>query len=319
MRYALGLGRKARASGSLPRRRGRDARSRREGAAGGGGSGARAHVLSRPRRPAGARRRRRAPGPSRARTCATETASRCSPVTPSSRRHSGSRSRTTIRPSPASWPTRRSAMIGGQHRDIVGDDHDLAEVERLKTGRLFSASVGLALNAVGVPVGEQAPWRAFGDELGPLFQVVDDILDEDGFAARLGVREARRLADDAAERARERLGALSADTSVLLRARRGSRCSNHLRVDARPDTATIRRSRTGQVRAQPHFFARGPSFPPHRCPSAFTDLLPALALVALAIVPVSGDGLDLRRTMPSASSAAAGDAWRRTSDSDGAT
>ncbi len=108
------------------------------------------------------------------------------------------------------------AMIGGQYRDIVGDDQDLAEVERLKTGRLFSASVGLALNAVGVPVVEQQSWRAFGDELGVLFQVVDDILDEDGFTARVGIREARRLADDAAERARERLGALSADTSVLL-------------------------------------------------------------------------------------------------------
>ena len=106
-------------------------------------------------------------------------------------------------------------MIGGQHRDVVGDDEDLAEVERLKTGRLFSASVGLALNAVGVPVSEQGPWRAFGEELGPLFQVVDDILDEDGFAERLGAGEARRLADDAAERARSRLGALSADTSVL--------------------------------------------------------------------------------------------------------
>ncbi len=67
-----------------------------------------------------------------------------------------------------------------------------------------------------MPVGEQELWRAFGDELGPLFQVVDDILDEDGFMARVGVREARQLADDAAERARERLGALSADTSVLL-------------------------------------------------------------------------------------------------------
>ena len=105
-------------------------------------------------------------------------------------------------------------MISGQHRDIVGDD-DLAEVERLKTGRLFSASVGLALNAVGVPVVEQAPWRAFGDELGPLFQVVDDILDADGFAERLGAEEARALADAAAERARKRLGALSTDTSVL--------------------------------------------------------------------------------------------------------
>jgi len=106
-------------------------------------------------------------------------------------------------------------MVGGQHRDILGDVHDLAEVERLKTGRLFSASVGLALNAVGVPLAEQGPWRSFGDELGPLFQVVDDILDEDGFAERLGAEQARRLADDAAERARKRLERLSADTSVL--------------------------------------------------------------------------------------------------------
>ena len=107
------------------------------------------------------------------------------------------------------------AMIGGQHHDIVGDDDDLPEVQRLKTGRLFSASVGLALSTVGVPPAEQAQWRAFGDELGPLFQVVDDILDEDGFAERLGADEAKRLADVAAERARERLRNLSADTSVL--------------------------------------------------------------------------------------------------------
>ncbi len=106
-------------------------------------------------------------------------------------------------------------MIGGQHRDITGDDADLAELHRLKTGRLFSASVGLGLGAAGVPEEEQPPWRAFGDELGLLFQVVDDILDEDGLAIRLGVDGARRLADDAAERARERLRAIPADTSVL--------------------------------------------------------------------------------------------------------
>ena len=40
-------------------------------------------------------------------------------------------------------------MIGGQYRDITGDDSDLAEVHRLKTGRLFSASVGLGLWAAG--------------------------------------------------------------------------------------------------------------------------------------------------------------------------
>jgi len=106
-------------------------------------------------------------------------------------------------------------MIGGQHRDITGDDDDLAELHRLKTGRLFAASVGLGLRAAGVPDGEQASWRAFGDELGLLFQVLDDILDEDGFATRLGVERSRQLADVAAERARKCLASISADTSVL--------------------------------------------------------------------------------------------------------
>ncbi len=108
-----------------------------------------------------------------------------------------------------------AGMIGGQYRDITGDDADLEAVERLKTGRLFAAAVGLGLHAARVPSAEQAPWRMFGEELGLLFQVVDDILDGDGFAERLGVEEARRLADHAAERARRLLGGLDADTSVL--------------------------------------------------------------------------------------------------------
>lgn len=106
-------------------------------------------------------------------------------------------------------------MIGGQHRDITGDQADLTELHQLKTGRLFSASVGLGLWAAEVPEPEQASWRAFGDELGLLFQIVDDILDEDGIAAQVGLEAARRLADDAAELARERLAAVAADTTTL--------------------------------------------------------------------------------------------------------
>ena len=48
-----------------------------------------------------------------------------------------------------------------------------------------------------------------------LFQVVDDILDGDGFVVTLGVDGARRLADDAAARARAALEQVDADTSVL--------------------------------------------------------------------------------------------------------
>src|SRR6476619_6350271 len=106
-------------------------------------------------------------------------------------------------------------MIGGQFLDITGADGDLARLHRLKTGRLFAASVGLGLRADEVSEADQPPWRAFGDELGMLFQVVDDILDGDGYAERLGTEEAQALADAAASRAHAALAAIPADTSVL--------------------------------------------------------------------------------------------------------
>jgi geranylgeranyl pyrophosphate synthase len=106
-------------------------------------------------------------------------------------------------------------MIGGQYLDITGTDDDLAELHRLKTGRLFAASVGLGLRVAGVAPVDQTPWRAFGEELGPVFQIVDDVLDGDGYAERLGADEARSLVQDAAERAYRALDAIPADTSVL--------------------------------------------------------------------------------------------------------
>jgi geranylgeranyl diphosphate synthase type II len=106
-------------------------------------------------------------------------------------------------------------MIGGQHRDVTGETADLAALHRLKTGALFSAAVGVALWVAEVPEGEQPAWRAFGDELGLLFQAIDDVLDGDGYAAAHGVEETRRLADEAAARAHDRLDAIPAETSVL--------------------------------------------------------------------------------------------------------
>jgi len=44
---------------------------------------------------------------------------------------------------------------------------------------------------------------------------VDDILDGDGYVVTHGEEGARRLADQAASRARERLADVPADTSVL--------------------------------------------------------------------------------------------------------
>ena len=105
-------------------------------------------------------------------------------------------------------------MIGGQQLDLEGSS-DLAALHGLKTGALFSASVMCGLWAAELPSSEHAPWRAFAHELGMLFQVVDDILDGDGYVVEVGAEAARGLADEAAGRAQARLAEIDANTSVL--------------------------------------------------------------------------------------------------------
>ncbi len=56
----------------------------------------------------------------------------------------------------------------------------------LKTGRLIAASVGVALELGGVAEPAKVPYRRFADELGILFQIVDDILDVTGSDEELG-------------------------------------------------------------------------------------------------------------------------------------
>jgi geranylgeranyl diphosphate synthase type II len=106
-------------------------------------------------------------------------------------------------------------MIGGQYLDTVETGADLVVVHRLKTGCLFYASVAMALWAAELPEPDQEPWRAFADELGLLFQIVDDILDSDGYVLSAGAEGARALANEAGERALAMLVEIPADTSTL--------------------------------------------------------------------------------------------------------
>jgi len=106
-------------------------------------------------------------------------------------------------------------MIGGQHDDVRGGSDDLARLHALKTGRLFEAAVGCALAVSEVPESEHAPWRSFAAEFGLLYQVVDDVLDEDGLAVQLGSEGVGELADEIEQRARARLAEIPADTSLL--------------------------------------------------------------------------------------------------------
>jgi geranylgeranyl diphosphate synthase type II len=76
-----------------------------------------------------------------------------------------------------------NGMVGGQWLDVQGQTTDLRVLHALKTGRLIAASVECVLLAFGLP---SAAFRAYADELGVLFQIVDDILDVTGTDTTLG-------------------------------------------------------------------------------------------------------------------------------------
>jgi len=127
-------------------------------------------------------------------------------------------------------------MVGGQYMDIAGaaaDDDDLRTLHALKTGRLIEAAVVCGALLTGAD--DVASYRAYAAELGLLFQIVDDILDETGAAAelgksvgkdraqdkvtyvsRFGMERAAQLADQAEARARHLLRSLPGSAPDLL-------------------------------------------------------------------------------------------------------
>ncbi|MCW3015405.1 MAG: polyprenyl synthetase family protein [Solirubrobacterales bacterium] len=81
-------------------------------------------------------------------------------------------------------------MVGGQYLDVGGvapqDADGLRTVHALKTGRLIGASVQCILLLNGIDEGPIVAFRSFSDELGILFQIVDDILDVTATADDMG-------------------------------------------------------------------------------------------------------------------------------------
>ena len=112
-----------------------------------------------------------------------------------------------------------NGMVGGQWIDVAAPGEvDLRRLHQLKTGRLIGASVECVLLVQGM---ESSIFRAFADELGVLFQIVDDILDVTGtdddlgkpqgsderhgkrtYVSEFGLDRARTLADESHVRAR---------------------------------------------------------------------------------------------------------------------
>jgi geranylgeranyl diphosphate synthase, type II len=80
-------------------------------------------------------------------------------------------------------------MVGGQYLDVAAmpaTDDDLRTLHALKTGRLIGAAVGCVLLLAGRDGAAAVAFRRYADELGVLFQIVDDILDVTGTDDALG-------------------------------------------------------------------------------------------------------------------------------------
>ena len=141
-------------------------------------------------------------------------------------------------------------MVGGQYIDVTEfeaagrgemvpadlDADRLRQMHSLKTGRLIGASIGVVLVLGEVPEPETIPYRRFADELGVLFQIVDDILDVTGsdeelgkpsgsderhgkltYVSAYGLDKARELASELHRKARETLAEAAAQTDDLAR------------------------------------------------------------------------------------------------------
>jgi geranylgeranyl pyrophosphate synthase len=84
--------------------------------------------------------------------------------------------------------TGTTGMVSGQFLDVAGyrpsDAYDLERMQMLKTGTLIIACVRCGTLLAGGRMGRA--FTAFAHNLGALFQVVDDILDETGKARWLG-------------------------------------------------------------------------------------------------------------------------------------
>jgi geranylgeranyl pyrophosphate synthase len=111
-------------------------------------------------------------------------------------------------------------MVGGQHVDMEfqGKEPDLPTIEYInvqKSGALIASSVKVGAILGGGSEREVDRLYQYGKSLGLLFQIVDDILDKQGYAKVIGSVEAANEAQRLLERAKHALLSFGPKARVL--------------------------------------------------------------------------------------------------------
>ena len=113
-----------------------------------------------------------------------------------------------------------AGMVGGQVADLAGEGGSatvdaVRSIHERKTGALLCSSLRLGALAVGAPPDVLDRLTGYGSRMGLAFQIVDDVLDEEGLSAEMGKKAGK-------DRARGKLtfpAAIGAKESRALAAR----------------------------------------------------------------------------------------------------
>lgn len=113
-----------------------------------------------------------------------------------------------------------AGMAGGQSMDIEREERKATRgaldlVNRLKTGRLFEASAKLGAIVAGANKKKERAMAAYGAAIGEAFQIVDDCLDDDGYAVLIGRERARGAGFASTRKAQAALAAFGDAGAVL--------------------------------------------------------------------------------------------------------
>ncbi|MBI1976916.1 MAG: polyprenyl synthetase family protein [Candidatus Omnitrophica bacterium] len=111
-------------------------------------------------------------------------------------------------------------MIGGQVIDLEvkpadRDQPTLEYIHTRKTGALIAASVKAGAVVAGADDGSVEKLTRFGECIGLVFQIVDDILDNEDYAVLFGPAKARQEARHLTDKAKEQIAFLGERGEVL--------------------------------------------------------------------------------------------------------